>query len=42
MDTLIPPTIDVHLTPDDLRVAMEADVRAGLTASPKQLPPVYF
>jgi L-histidine Nalpha-methyltransferase len=42
MDTLIPPTIDVHLTPADLRVAMEADVRAGLTASPKKLPPVYF
>jgi len=42
MDTLIPPTIDVHLTPDDLRAAMEADVRAGLTSTPKQLPPVYF
>ncbi|HEX7443272.1 MAG TPA: L-histidine N(alpha)-methyltransferase [Acidimicrobiales bacterium] len=42
MDTLIPPTIDVHLTPDDLRVAMEADVRTGLSASPKHLPPVYF
>jgi L-histidine N-alpha-methyltransferase len=42
MDTLIPPTIDVHLTPADLRAAMEADVRAGLTASPKKLPPVYF
>jgi L-histidine N-alpha-methyltransferase len=42
MDTLIPPTIDVHLTPDELRTAMEADVRAGLMATPKQLPPVYF
>ena len=42
MDTLIPPTIDVHLTSGDLRAAMEADVRAGLTATPKQLPPVYF
>ena len=42
MDTLIPPTIDVHLTPGDLRAAMEADVRAGLSASPKHLPPVYF
>jgi len=42
MDTLIPPTIDVHLTPDDLRAAMEADVRSGLSASPKHLPPVYF
>ncbi len=42
MDTVIPPTIDVHLTPEDLRAAMEADVRQGLTSSPKQLPPVYF
>ncbi len=42
MDTVIPPTIDVHLTSADLRAAMEADVRVGLTASPKQLPPVYF
>ena len=42
MDTVQPPTIDVHLTPDDLRDAMEADVRSGLTATPKQLPPVYF
>jgi L-histidine N-alpha-methyltransferase len=42
MDTLIPPTIDVHLTPADLRAAMEADVRAGLSTTPKELPPVYF
>jgi len=42
METAQTPTIDVHLTPADLRAAMEADVRAGLTASPKQLPPVYF
>ena len=42
MDTVIPPTIDVHLTPADLRAAMEADVRPGLTSTPKQLPPVYF
>jgi len=42
MDTVIPPTIEVHLAPGDLRAAMEADVRAGLTATPKQLPPVYF
>jgi L-histidine N-alpha-methyltransferase len=42
MDTVIPPTIEVHLTPADLRSAMEADVRSGLTSSPKQLPPVYF
>ena len=36
------PTIDIHLTEADLRTAMEHDVRAGLTAVPKQLPPVYF
>jgi len=42
MDTVIPPTIEVHLAPGDLRAAMEADVRSGLTSSPKQLPPVYF
>jgi L-histidine N-alpha-methyltransferase len=42
MTTVIPPTIDVHLTGDDLRAAMERDVRAGLTMAPKQLPPVYF
>ena len=42
MDTVIPPTIDVHLTMDDLRSAMETDVRVGLTSSPKELPPVYF
>ena len=28
MDTLIPPTIDVHLTPADLRAAMEAEREA--------------
>ncbi len=42
MDTVIPPTIEVYLAPGDLRAAMEADVRAGLTSTPKQLPPVYF
>ena len=42
MHTIIPPTIDVYLTPDDLRAAMETDVRSGLTSVPKQLPPVYF
>jgi len=42
MDTVIPPTIEVHLAPGDLRAAMEADVRAGLTSTPKQVPPVYF
>ena len=35
MTTVIPPTIDVHLTGDDLRGALEHDVRTGLTAEPK-------
>jgi L-histidine N-alpha-methyltransferase len=39
---IIPPTVDVHLTPGDLRAAMETDVRVGLTAEHKYLPPVYF
>ena len=30
------------MTSDDLRTAMERDVRCGLTSVPKQLPPVYF
>ena len=34
--------VDVYLGPDDLATALEADVRAGLTASPKELPPKYF
>jgi L-histidine Nalpha-methyltransferase len=42
MSTVIPPTIDVHLSAADLRFAMEQDVATGLTAEPKQLPPVYF
>lgn len=42
MTTVIPPTIDVHLSGDDLRQSMERDVRNGLTADPKCLPPVYF
>jgi L-histidine N-alpha-methyltransferase len=34
--------IDVHLTDDDLAAALRADVRSGLTASPKELPPKWF
>jgi L-histidine N-alpha-methyltransferase len=34
--------VDVHLRPDDLAVALRDDVRAGLTATPKSLPPKYF
>lgn len=36
------PRIDVHLTPDDLLSALRADVRRGLTSTPKWLPPKYF
>src|ERR1700684_3775347 len=42
MSTVIPPTMDLHLSGSDLRHAMELDVRTGLTAQPKSIPPVYF
>ncbi|HXW38314.1 MAG TPA: L-histidine N(alpha)-methyltransferase [Acidimicrobiales bacterium] len=42
MNAVVEPTIEVHLSPDDLRRALESDVRTGLTARPKSLPPVYF
>ena len=35
-------TIDVHLTPADLDAALRADVAAGLTSTPKWLPPKWF
>ena len=34
--------LDRHLGPDAMRQALEADVRAGLTATPKSLPPKWF
>lgn len=34
--------LDRHLGPDAMREALEADVRAGLTATPKTLPPKWF
>ncbi|WP_018655425.1 L-histidine N(alpha)-methyltransferase [Actinomadura flavalba] len=34
--------MDRHLTDDDLAAALRRDVRAGLTATPKTLPPKYF
>ena len=34
--------LDRHLAPEAMREALEADVRAGLTASPKTLPPKWF
>jgi L-histidine N-alpha-methyltransferase len=42
VSTAAGPAIDVYLTGDDLRAALEGDVRAGLTAEAKWLPPVYF
>src|SRR5512144_56608 len=35
-------TVDVHLKADDTARALEADVRAGLGATPKTLPPKWF
>lgn len=35
-------TVDVHLDPADLAAALRADVRRGLTARAKQLPPKWF
>jgi len=34
--------LDVHLTPADLDSALRADVTAGLTATPRWLPPKWF
>jgi L-histidine N-alpha-methyltransferase len=34
--------VDVHLSGDDLADALAADVRAGLLAAPKELPPKWF
>ena len=34
--------VDRHLAPDAMRAALEADVRAGLTATPKWLPSKWF
>jgi L-histidine N-alpha-methyltransferase len=34
--------VDVHLEPDAMVRALEADVRAGLSSAPKTLPPKWF
>ncbi|MFI5910717.1 L-histidine N(alpha)-methyltransferase [Dactylosporangium sp. NPDC051541] len=34
--------LEIHLTDADLAAGLRADARAGLTATPKQLPPKYF
>lgn len=36
------PVLDVHLTDDDAADALRRDVRVGLTASPKWLPPTWL
>ncbi len=36
------PSMDVHLGAEDLRGALENDVRTGLSAAEKWLPPVWF
>ncbi|NEW45176.1 L-histidine N(alpha)-methyltransferase [Nocardia cyriacigeorgica] len=36
------PTLEIHLTDDDLTAALRADARHGLTADPKWLPPKWF
>lgn len=39
----VPPlSVDVHLSAADLRTALEHDVRRGLTAATKSIPPVWF
>ncbi|WP_067533739.1 L-histidine N(alpha)-methyltransferase [Nocardia crassostreae] len=34
--------LEIHLTDDDLTAALRTDVRTGLTATPKWLPPKWF
>ncbi len=35
-------TIDVHLSPDDVRQRMRSDAVSGLRSDPKSIPPVWF
>ncbi len=42
MTTQTPLRVDIHLTAQDLRAALEDDVRRGLGESPKSIPPVWF
>jgi len=42
VSTTVPIRVDVHLSGADLSAALAADVRRGLTAHPKQLPPKWF
>ncbi|WP_137725060.1 L-histidine N(alpha)-methyltransferase [Prescottella subtropica] len=36
------PTLEIHITPEELAEALRDDVTRGLTASPKWLPPKWF
>jgi L-histidine N-alpha-methyltransferase len=38
----IKPSIEVYLARDELRAALERDVRVGVTSRPKELPPKWF
>ncbi|MGI8493238.1 MAG: L-histidine N(alpha)-methyltransferase [Acidimicrobiales bacterium] len=42
MATTSAPAVRVHSTPDDQRHALAADVREGLTSTPKRLPPRWL
>ena len=42
MSTTAPIRVDVHLSGGDLEAALASDVRRGLTAMPKELPPKWF
>ncbi len=42
MSTTVPIRVDVHLSGVDLETALADDVRSGLTATPKELPPKWF
>src|SRR3954453_10736811 len=41
-DTAVSIRVDVYVTEADLDAALEEDVRLGLAAQPKSLPPVWF
>lgn len=41
-NTTVPPLVDVHLDSSDIESALRVDVRRGLTADPKDLPPKWF
>ncbi len=40
--SVVAPRVDVRMGPHDLEDALRADVRRGLQASPKELPPKWF